>query len=281
MNPSNRTFFVRALATTLAIVTVAGCTTDAGPETSAFDDWSRLRLETEAALLSGTIDLEIERIDRRVVLTTHTEAKLLGAVVARSRTRSIVDAETGRSRRYLNMSPDRGRDYRFDRAGYTVRKLDPDGNWNRPIAEWEETATETFRAPAGQEAEPIHDYYAMLLQLRRLDLDQVGDSATVRVATSRGAEGFRISVAESRENVRSFVDLESGEDRVSSLTEFRLTIAPEGDSERARGFLGMEGEIEIWVESVSKAVLEIRGQLPKVPGTTVLQLTGMAGAAQS
>ena len=70
--------------------------------------------------------------------------------------------------------------------------------------------------------------------------------------------------------------LGSGGLGAKSLTakELRLVISP-GDPEAEKGFLGMQGETEIWVEAESKTPLEIVGKIPKIPGKVRLILTEM------
>ena len=57
------------------------------------------------------------------------------------------------------------------------------------------------------------------------------------------------------------------------MDELRLRLVPDDGIDE--GFLAMEGEIEVWVEARSKTPIEIRGKVPKVPGTVRLLLTAI------
>ncbi len=137
-------------------------------------------------------------------------------------------------------------------------------------------------SPAAGETPPlsdpstwVHDYIAMLVRLGALPLHKVGDSATVRVATSRGAAPLRVSVGEERTEYRNLTNLATGRNTRYQLRELRLRVAPlAGSPPDARGFLDMEGETELWVDAATRTLVEISGTIPKVPGRVVITLAG-------
>jgi hypothetical protein len=114
----------------------------------------------------------------------------------------------------------------------------------------------------------------MLIQLRRQQLQALGDEVTLHVATSDGPEAYRIAVSENRTSERTFLDLKTQEKTTLPVREFRLTVSPT-DPQAEGGFLNMEGEVEIWVEAETKTLLEIVGKVPKVPGKVKLVLSAM------
>ncbi len=244
---------------------------DVAPPESPWESWSTLQLKAKSgALFSGRVEMTLSDAPGGRRLATEATARFLGATVARSRTESVFDGSTGRTLSYCSYSPKRGRRYLFGKEGYTVLKLRPPKRHAVPIEEWEVTSRAEFSFPAsgGAVAAP-HDYYGTLIHLRELELNDVGDEAAVYVATSKGAQLFRVLVVERRMRDRSYTDLKSGERETRALEEFLLRIIPE-DKASAEGFLSMEGETEIWVEAKSKTPIEISGRVPKVGRVTLL-----------
>lgn len=241
-------------------------------------DWEMLRLDVEAIpLLSGQVELRRYIEDGRTFFETTSTARLLGAKVAEARTRSVLDEETGRSESYESVSARSGRRFVFGETGYSIDKLIPADDASAPLAEWLIESSREFAYPEDAHGDPVevHDYYGMILHLRDLDLDEEGDEALVHVATSNGVVGYRIVVAESREAMREFTNAKDGSTTSPELTELRLRFLPADPEQAPEGFLRMEGETEIWVESRSKTLLQVNGRVPNVPGEVRLVLSEM------
>jgi hypothetical protein len=265
-----------AAAAWLLAVACAGCAGSSSP--GPFDDWRTLRLEARSvALLSGTVEMRLQREADRALLTTHTTASLLGARLAAATTITELDPVSGRPESYQMTSRRRGRRYSFDASGYTVEKLKPGADPDAPLELWELRSHRRFEYPLDEAGAPqsVFDYYGMLLHLRELPLSRPGDEATLWVATSDGPLSFRIIVAEERRARRSYETLPDAEQRTVELRELRLRVVP-ADPERAdEGFLDMAGETELWVEAESKTLLSLSGRVGKVPGTVTLELVAL------
>jgi len=243
-----------------------------------WESWKTLRLKARAmALFSGRVDMELRDEGGKRHLETRTVARFFGARIAQSRTSSILDASTGRTERYESISKKRGRRYVFGDRSYRVEKLKPTRGADRPLDDWEVQWQGEFAYPTTESGATVavFDYYGMLLQLRRLDLHDDGDEATIHVATTKGPTAFRIVVAESREGEQSFVDPNNGGKRTLATRELRLRIIPADPEQGEEGFLDMEGETELWVEAESKTLLRLSGKIPKVPGRVHLVLAEM------
>jgi hypothetical protein len=262
---------------TLVLFATLGCNREPGPP-SRWQTWRTLRLEANASMIvSGKVELTRRETGSGLQLETWATATALGQLVEDSRTLTSFDTG-GRALRFARQSRSGGRRYVFGERGYTVEKLDrPDGQ-NRSLDEWTVTSSNEFAyPPAAVGAEPprVFDYFGMLLELKNAGLDAPGDEATLHVATSDGPRAFRIAVSESREGERTFTDLDSGTAQTLWVHEFRLRVSP-ADRDSDEGFLRMEGETEIWVESESMTPLEISGKVPRVPGRVELRLVGMS-----
>lgn len=241
-------------------------------------DWEMLRLDVQAIpLLSGQVELHRYVEDGKTFFETTSTARLLGAKVAEARTRSVLDENTGRSERYESVSSRSGRRFVFGEAAYSIEKLTPADDVAAPLAEWQVESSREFPYPEDDDGHPVDvfDYYGMILHLRDLDLDAVGDETLVHVATSDGVVGYRIVVAETRRARREFTDAAAGATNTLDLTELRLRFLPADPDRAPEGFLRMEGETEIWVESRSKTLLQINGRVPNVPGEVRLVLSEM------
>jgi hypothetical protein len=248
----------------------AACTDGSGPR-CRWESWNTLELEASAGiLLSGSVVLNIEETAGGRRLETRAEASVFGATVGSSRTESILDPATGRTRSFRSTSGKRGRRYLFGERSYTVEKLAGPPGPEVPLDDWEVESLEEF--PYAGSDRP-YDYYGMLLHLRDLELNAPGDEATIHIATTDGPRSFGVRVAEQRTRQREYTDLATGETRTDSVDELRLRLVPDDGIDE--GFLAMEGEIEVWVEARSKTPIEIRGKVPKVPGTVRLLLTAI------
>jgi len=259
----------------LSVVSGTSCL-DAAEERSRWHDWKTLRLEAESTLLSGQVELRLVNASPGQRLETETRASFLGAVVATSNSTTTFDS-AGEVLEYASYSRKRGRRYSFSSDGYTVDKLRPRENADEAADPWEVSAHEEFTAPStgnGGGKAPLFDYFGMLLHLREMKLDRPGDEEEVYVATSKGPQPYLIRVSETRATERQFTDLATGTSTTLPLRELRLTITPT-DPEAEEGFLRMVGETEIWVEAESRALLEIAGRIPRIPGTVRLVLSAL------
>ena len=129
--------------------------------------------------------------------------------------------------------------------------------------------------PGGDPSLWVHDYISMIVRLHDLPLSRVGDQTTVRVLTSRGPVPMRIRVSEQRTARRTLTDLVTGQASKVDLMELRLRVTPlAGSPSDTRGFMNMEGETELWVDSATRTLTEISGNVPKVPGRVVITLSG-------
>ena len=259
-----------------AILFPAGCTSTRAE--SPWVSWTTLRLKARAVpLLTGRVEMHVDRSDERTLLATQTQARFLGAVIARSRTESILEPATLRTRLHTVISKDRARRYTFDKNGYTMEKLKAAGDTEASLADWTVGSSSRHDAPVDEAGAHValYDYYAMLLRLRRSGLDKPGDSVTLYVATKDGPRAYTITVGEARAGKRTFTDLSTGRDKTLPTRELRLRVVPADPGHADEGFLDMEGETELWVEAESKTLLQIAGNVPKVPGRIRLTLAAM------
>lgn len=254
-----------------ALLAVASTAPSSAPPWAS---WSSLRFEARPLLLfSGKVEMDLGRGDGTRVLETKTRASFLGAEIARSRSTTTVDAETGRDLEYYELSPKRGRRYLFDDAGYTVEHLQPVAGFDAPVERWKVVSTARFPNPEG--ASRVYSYYGLILHLRDVPLASAGEEVSCWVATSKGPERYRIRVSDVREAERRFDDLATGRATKANVRESRLRITPADPKSSDEGFLKMEGETEIRVEARSSTLLEIAGHIPHVPGRVELALSGI------
>jgi hypothetical protein len=180
----------------------------------------------------------------------------------------------------VSYSRKRARRYRFGEQGYSVEKLAPRKHTSEipEEGEWEVLSRTEFPYPVAQDGATrvaVFDYFGMLLQLRNVELDGPGDEVTMYLATTDGPRAYRIRVTERRSAKRAYTDLASGKKMTVPTTESRLRITSQ-DPERAQeGFLALEGDTELWVESASRTLLELSGKVPRIPGRIRLLLSGL------
>jgi hypothetical protein len=242
-------------------------------------DWKTLHLRARPLFLfSGQVEMTLREADEKKLLMTSTKASFLGATLARSRTVTTLDAATGRTLEYHQLSMKRGRRYRFGESSYTVEKLRPANGPDAPLETWEVRSTKEYPYPAKPEGGPapqVFDYYGMILHLRHVELREPGDAVTLYVATSDGPKPFRIEVSEQRSSERVFLDIATDKRRKEPVHELRLRVSPGDPASAEEGFLKMEGETEIWVEAETRTLLEIDGKIPRVPGRVELALAAL------
>lgn len=268
----------------LLLLAVAALAVGAGPVAvvdpkTVWDDWSTLQLKARKLLFfSGGIQLDVRQTSGKQVLETESVARFLGQELSRTRTTTTIDPETGRILELVSLSRKRGRHYEFGERGYTVKRLVPTNGHRAPLEEWEVKSEQKYVYPAADPsgaATRVFDYYGMLLELGHVQLERPGDEVKFCVATSKGPRIYRVWVGETRDSTRTFRDLRSGEERTLPVRELRLRVAPEDPEAADEGFLNMEGEIELWVESETRTVLELSGKVPNVPGRVHIELSSI------
>ncbi len=245
-------------------------------EPGFWDRWSALRFRARASVLTGSVELRTQPDgDGTIRLETTANASFLGARLAQSRTTTWLDERTGLPRRHESVSDKRARRFVFGESGYTVERLTTKRHASEPIDTWDVTERAEFAYPAGADGtvDRVFDYYGMLLHLGRLELADVGDEATVPVATARGPVTYRVRVVEAMGADMMVQDRRNGgTKRELPVRQLRLRIAPTDPTKADEGFLRMEGETEVWVEARTKTLLRVSGKVPKVPGRVKIVL---------
>lgn len=252
------------------VLALSACASSAQPS-GPWEGWTTLRLNVKSVpFMRGHIELRIsDQADGRRLETT-SQARFFGASIARSTSVTLLDPTNGQALAYRNQSKKKGRRYTFSADGYTVEKLKR-AKIDRP---WETTSTRVHSYPMAEDGAtplPVYDYFGMILRLRSEPLNEIGDEITIHVATSSGPQAFVVRVAELRSASRSIRRPGESSKITLNVREMRLNVAP-ADPESKSGFLNMQGEIEIWVEAETKTVIEIVGDVPRVPGKVRLVL---------
>jgi hypothetical protein len=243
---------------------------------SPWQGWKVLHLRAGSIpFFSGRVEMRLSNASGSTLFETRSTARFFGARIANSRTRTVIDPDTGRTESYSSFSRKRGRRYTFGESSYVVEKLLPPDERNAPASRWTIRSREEFDYPKDDAGTPVavFDYYGMLLQLRRVDLNAIGDEVVLHVATSRGPQPYRIKVSEIRSATHTLTDLRSDKKRSFDLRELRLRIIPADPERSDEGFLKMEGETELWVEAETKTPLLLSGKAPKIPGRIRLVLS--------
>jgi hypothetical protein len=244
-----------------------------------WSSWSALRYDARPLLFfHGQVSMRLRGTGPVRQLETDTSATFLGAELARARSRTTFDAATGRTKEFYELTPERGRRYVFGEHSYTVERLKPVGGWEAPVEQWKSSSTKTWSYPpaaAGGAAPFVYDYYGMILSLSRAPLRAPGDSVNLWVATSNGPRAYVVSVGEVRNSTRALGGASGAGSRSVPVRELRLRVVPADPAKAEEGFLKMEGETEIWVESASRTLLQVSGRIPNVPGRVDVELTGV------
>ncbi|MGH9869982.1 MAG: hypothetical protein ACREAA_17690 [Candidatus Polarisedimenticolia bacterium] len=280
---------MRAWALGVALAACAAAPAGTAPEqVTSLKGWKSLTLKAGAsALYTGSATLELAEGPHphtgraAIVLTTRSEARLLGAIGFEERSTSWIDAATRRPLELFQLRPgDVARRFRFEADG--VRQTTwkpPEGNTGAPFEAWREQET-TLRRPtfedgsAVPEGEPLVDVYSLLYLLRDMDLSSPKAAAREFIVMQR-RHAVRVVVTplERRVQPREILDETSGGPRTVRLAERRLGLRAAGPGQAGvRGFLGLEGELEIWMEESGGALVEVRGNAPGV-GATSLSLS--------
>ena len=260
----------------VAIVATVGCGNDGDDDDEApgmWQLWRALEFEARADLpVRASVRMSIGDSNEELLFETTARATLMGLELSAARTRTFMDRETGRPREFVSLTRRRGRRYRFEQERYVVERLEPTAGFDAPATDWTVTSAKPFPYPPS--ARIVYDYYGMIFNMRRLALDDLGDRASVWVSTSDGPSQFEIVVEERRETSRTLKDPALEQPVTVTLEELRLRITPLEDASDVRGFLGMRGETEIWVEAKSKTLTEVRGNIRRA-GAVVIELTGI------
>jgi hypothetical protein len=274
---SGRKLFSVVFAILATCTLAAGTAVRPGESTHNWSGWKSLVYKTRAAFfIKGRVEMYFSQESQGQSFHTDTWAKFLGATLARERTRAVIDPETGLTREYFNLTPKRGRHYIFTEEGYTVEKLNPTNGFDAPLEQWEVVSKIDYPNPPLDDlgSNQIYVSYNMLSHLRDEGLSKAGDSTTIYVATSKGPERYTVTVGEKRFVKRPVVDLDTGKKVIEKVMEIRLDVSPV-DKKKAKDFLGLKGQIEIWVEANTKTLLRISGKIPRVPGRVVVELIGL------
>jgi hypothetical protein len=269
------TRFWQSASTALAIGFIAAAAWAASPAAVPWREWRVLRLHvTSIPFFSGMVEMRLSALPGGSRLETRSSARFFGARVVNSRTETVIDGVTGRTESYSSYSRKRGRRYTFGESSYVVEKLLPPEKRKQRDGRWTVRAREEFEYPKDPEGRTLEvfDYYGMLLHLRELDLDDIGEETVLHVATSRGPQPYRIRVGEIRTTTHRLTDLRYDRRSTLAVRKLRLRIIPADPELSDEGFLKMEGETELWVEAESKTPLLLSGKAPNIPGRIRLEL---------
>ena len=244
---------------------------------SLFDDWGYIKLKARGVpLMSGKLEVRRNALDDGgEAMETYIVAKFMGAALTKRRTRTVIADDRG-VELFLDMQGKRGRRYRFHDTGYEVEKmlpkkkpttdLPPLGSDELPA--WNITSLTPYDYPLDPtQGNPLPVYdHSMLMRLHELPLSP-GESLEVRVATTEGPRSYEISLGEQRPGRRR---LRFGKSKKRIDTQEAMLKVRPLDPEAK--FLGMKGEVEVWVDAKTKTILSVSGKIPKVPGRVSLEL---------
>jgi hypothetical protein len=215
---------------------------------------------------------------RASLLESNTRASALFVIDLELGSVSELDALTGSTREYLEVTPrKKAKLLRVEPGQLRLERYRPPrGSKDAPLEEWEPYGKKTWPRPEDDAGHPpLYDYYALIAHLADLPLSEPGDRASVWMASSTGPVELEIRVQEERRRERVLVDLARDRERRVRLRELLIGLRPlRGEGEKVRGFLQMEGETELWVEAESGTLLEVRGRVPRV-GLVSVELRGI------
>ena len=171
--------------------------------------------------------------------------------------------ETGRKVRHH-----RHRALRFTETGvFNVTHRATDETVDRPWREWAPSEVfESYPSDVGEDA-TVTEPSALFYLLAVADLERVGDSLTTLVFSKGRLMRVRMSVVDRAGIKADYIEVsDSGETRIRGRRE-TLRIAVEGTSvapgasERGFEFLGLRGDVEIFLEPARRLPLQIAGDL--------------------
>lgn len=255
------------------------------PAAEGLRGWKSLTLKAESSpLYTGTITLQLSEGTHAatgraaVILETRSEARLLGAIGLEERTTSWIDARDRRPLELFQMRPDdNARRFRYEAAGIVQTTWKPpEGRRGVPFEQWRELETTTRRAVLADgtplpEGAWVTDAYALVAMLP--DLSPASGAAGPKdffVLQRRQVVRLRVTPGERRSRTRDVVNEADGRSLPLALGERRLDLTAEGEEGRnVRGLMGMQGAVEIWVDEISGAPVELKGSAPGIGPTTV------------
>jgi hypothetical protein len=255
------------------------------PAAGSLRGWKSLTLKAEpSSLYTGSSTLEmtegIHAASGRpaVILSTRSEARLLGAIGFEERTTSWIDAATRRPLELFHMRPgETARRFRFEPGQVLQTTWEPPADRSdAPFEQWREQETVTRKAvfadgaPVPADAH-VTDPYALIHLVGGMDAAP-GATTEFLVWKRRQVARLRVTVAGRRTRARDVTDESLGKVVSLTLAERRLDLTPSGEDGRdVRGLMGMRGPIEIWIDESSGAPVELRGDAAGL-GPTVVSL---------
>jgi len=143
------------------------------------------------------------------------------------------------------------------------------GAWGKP----DKTANVALPAEAAATCGTV-DPYTLLL---RLDCLAADPARSALLLSREGAALVRAERKERRATTLRLRDLASGDPVEAHLVLQRLELKGGGGAEGATAF-GMVGDVSIWIDEASGAVVEIEGKHEHVPGTIRLRARAFSRA---
>lgn len=178
------------------------------------------------------------------------------------------EIQFGKRARAMQVEGGRLSSWRFPLA--SGDRLPAAGAWGKP----DRTARVALPAAGAAECGAV-DPYTLLLRLECLAADPARRALLV---SREGAALVRVERGERRAATIPLRDLASGESVEARLVLQRLELKGSGGTESATAF-GMVGDVSIWIDEASGAVVEIEGKHEHVPGTIRLRARAFSRAA--
>lgn len=165
------------------------------------------------------------------------------------------------------------RTYRYLEDGvYVERRFAPDGAAPGPPTGWPVRNTRTIEFPAEAAGRGVSEATALFYILSAADLAEVGDRVSFLNFDRPDVSEVVMTLEETVPWKVSYTEASSaGERRVREERPVaRLTLAGEALGDKGRfEFLGLRGEIEIFMDPDLRIPLAVRGKVPVVGKTTV------------
>jgi len=182
-------------------------------------------------------------------------------------TLEMVEVNPGKKAKLLRVKEDKLLLARFE---------PPAGGRDSTLRDWTMVEKNHWKRPEEDGVRPpLYDFYALVGALDRFPVGAVGDHLDLWLATSSGPLPIRVEVVDRRRRSREIEDLAGKRKRHVRLAELRIRLKPlTDDPDQVRGFLSMQGEIELWIEARSHMLLEVRGKVPHL-GEVVVLLAGL------
>lgn len=256
------------------------------PTGSPLAGWSSLTLTARKALVfsvSTTLTVSEEgpagSARPRVLFSTRSVARILGATGFEEETVSRIDREARRPLELLQIRPgEMARRFVFLEGAIRQTTWEPgEGRAGSDYRKWPEVET-VERALAFADGtspspgEPILDFYSLIYRLAGMDLGPGAGKAQEFVTLyRRRLVRIRVTHGARRSTERNVVNEATGASETLRLRERRIRLEPLGESDDSfRGLLGMRGGSEIWLDEASGALVELDGD---APGLGAVQVT--------